>query len=92
MKHFSLLLTIALLLVSALWGDAQAQCAMCKAAAEANIKAGGTDPVGLNAGILYMLFAPYLLVASIGIWWWRNRKTEAELGPTYTEEELSQLN
>lgn len=70
----------------------EAQCAMCKAGAEANLKTGGTDPVGLNMGILYMLLAPYLLVGGIGIWWWRNRKTEAEMGPMYTEEELRQMN
>lgn len=53
-----------------------AQCAMCKASAESNITAGGGDPRGLNAGILYMFLLPYLLVGSIGYWWWRNRKTE----------------
>lgn len=69
----------------------QAQCAMCKAAAEANLKTGGSDPVGLNMGILYMLFAPYLLVGTIGYWWWRNRKSEDD-EPKYTEEELSRMN
>lgn len=61
-----------------------AQCAMCKASSEANLKAGGGDPRGLNAGILYMLAMPYLLVLGIGLWWWNNRKKErleaAELG------------
>jgi hypothetical protein len=52
----------------------EAQCAMCKGAAEANLKQGGGDPAGLNAGILYMLSIPYLLVAAMGYWWWRNRK------------------
>lgn len=69
----------------------QAQCAMCKAAAEANLKTGGSDPVGLNMGILYMLLAPYLLVGTIGYWWWRNRKSEND-EPKYTEEELSRMN
>ena len=95
MKHKSivLLLGVFLLILGTAAGDTlQAQCAMCKAAAEANLKTGGTDPVGLNMGILYMLLAPYLLVGSIGYWWWRNRKTEAEMGPKYTEEELSHMN
>lgn len=55
-----------------------AQCAMCKASAEANLKAGGGDPRGLNAGILYMLAMPYLLVLSIGLWWWNNRRKERQ--------------
>jgi hypothetical protein len=53
---------------------------MCKASAESNLKAGGGDPRGLNNGILYMLFLPYLIVASIGYWWWRNRKSEQQVG------------
>jgi hypothetical protein len=72
-------------------GNAEAQCAMCKAAAEANLKTGGSDPVGLNAGILYMLLMPYLMVAAIGIWWYRNRRKEATVVP-YTPEELAKWN
>lgn len=46
---------------------------MCKASAEANIKEGGTKALGLNAGILYLFLAPYLLVLSIGgIFYYRN--------------------
>lgn len=58
--------------------DLQAQCPMCRMSAESNMANGGTDGRGLNTGILYMLFLPYLLVASIGFWWWRNRKNQAE--------------
>lgn len=65
-----------------------AQCAMCKGAAEANLKQGGGDPVGLNAGILYMLSIPYLLVGSIGYWWWRNRQKEREQVAEMSEEDF----
>lgn len=51
-----------------------AQCPMCKIAAESNMKNGGTSGRGLNAGIFYMLSLPYLLVAVIAFFWWRNRK------------------
>lgn len=69
----------ALVLFLALLAEpATAQCAMCKASAEANLKNGGGDPRGLNAGILYMLALPYLLVGAIGYWWWRNRKKESD--------------
>lgn len=71
---------------------ANAQCAMCKAAAEANLKTGGTDPAGLNSGILYMLLMPYIVVACIGIWWYRNRRKEAIVDTPYTEDELARLN
>lgn len=65
-----------------------AQCAMCKAAAESNIKSGGGDPRGLNGGILYMLMLPYLVVGSIGYWWWRNRKSESQQVVELTDEDL----
>lgn len=51
-----------------------AQCPMCKSAAESNLKEGGTHGLGLNAGILYLLAAPYLIVAFLGYRWWRNQK------------------
>ena len=67
------------LFVCLLWAapaDIHAQCAMCKGAAETALKQGGGDPKGLNNGILYMLALPYLLVGSIGLWWYKNRKKE----------------
>lgn len=51
-----------------------AQCPMCKGAAEANLKEGGTAALGLNTGILYLLFTPYALVLLLGFLWWRNNK------------------
>jgi hypothetical protein len=77
MKGFKIILFITVLLTVFGVLDAEAQCAMCKGAAEANLKSGGGDPKGLNAGILYMLVMPYLIVGGIGYWWWRNRKPEA---------------
>jgi len=67
---------------------ASAQCPMCKATAESNLKNGGTAGRGLNAGILYMLVVPYLLVGSIGYWWWRNRKKEEQQATEVSEEDL----
>ncbi len=64
----------------------QAQCPMCKMSAESNLKAGGSAGKGLNAGILYMLVMPYILVGSIGFYWYRNRKS-AEDEEFYAEME-----
>lgn len=50
--------------------EVMAQCAMCKATAEQG------DQSGLNLGILYLFLAPYLIVGTIGYFWWRNRKKE----------------
>ncbi|GAB4495536.1 MAG: hypothetical protein OHK0019_24880 [Saprospiraceae bacterium] len=69
-----------------------AQCAMCKASSEANLKAGGGDPRGLNAGILYMLVMPYLLVFGIGFWWWNNRRKERLESSEMLDSDLAQSN
>jgi hypothetical protein len=58
--------------------DLVAQCPMCKMAAESNLKNGGTAGKGLNAGILYMLLTPYLLVGGLAFWWFKNRKKVIE--------------
>lgn len=57
-------------------GDSYSQCPMCRAAAETNLSQGGTEGKGLNKGILYMLSLPYLLIATIGFIWWKNKKEE----------------
>jgi hypothetical protein len=50
------------------------QCPMCRVGAESALNEGDQTPAGLNAGIMYLFATPYLLVASIGFWWWyRNR-------------------
>lgn len=51
-----------------------AQCPMCRASAETNLQEGGTEAKGLNAGILYLLSAPYVLVGLLGYYWWNNRR------------------
>jgi len=54
--------------------DLDAQCPMCKISAESNLKDGGTAGKGLNAGILFMLSMPYLLVGTLAYVWFKNRK------------------
>lgn len=56
-----------------------AQCAMCKASAEAAQKEGDTIADGLNVGILYLMAFPYLTLAVIAILWYRhNKKRQAK--------------
>jgi hypothetical protein len=85
MKKF-LIVVPFLLLFLCLAHTTDAQCAMCKGAAEANLKQGGGDPAGLNAGILYMLAVPYMLVFGIGYWWWRNRRGQEMQAIDMTEQ------
>lgn len=54
--------------------DLDAQCPMCRMAADSNLKDGGTEGKGLNTGILYILAMPYTLVMVMGYIWYRNKK------------------
>ncbi len=52
----------------------EAQCPMCRMTLESNLKGGGTQGSGMNAGIMYLLFTPYIIVGGIAYVWYRNRK------------------
>jgi len=54
-----------------------AQCAMCKATAESGQAAGSTEAAGLNSGILYLMAFPYLIMAAVGIAWYRSQKKKS---------------
>ena len=54
-----------------------AQCAMCRGTVESTVSNGRSIIASdLNLGILYLLVAPYLIVASIAYLWYRNSKRE----------------
>lgn len=77
-NKYSILTILILVLIVFPSMESIAQCPMCRAAAETNLAQGGTEGKGLNKGILYMLSLPYLLVASIGFIWWKNKKEESK--------------
>jgi len=68
----SLLLTLSFTLQTL---NSFAQCAMCKAVVESNLK---NDPnavgAGLNSGILYLMAFPYIFLLIGGLMWYRSRK------------------
>jgi hypothetical protein len=53
--------------------DANAQCSMCTKTAQ---QLGEKPAQGLNAGILYLMLAPFSIVGFIAFRWWRNQKAE----------------
>lgn len=74
--------------------DALAQCAMCRTTVESTISNGRSNiATGLNTGILYLLSAPYLIVASIAFLWFRQSKQEqqARLAKLQLRKKVSQL-
>ena len=50
------------------------QCAMCKAAVEADLKAGGTKGAGLNEGILYLMATPYIAILLFAVFYYLQKR------------------
>jgi len=77
----ALFLSIFLFFVSVV--TASAQCAMCRATLENNLSNGNPGiAAGINFGILYLFFAPYLAVGALAFFWYKASKSNArkELG------------
>ncbi len=49
-------------------------CSMCKAVAETSVAGGNTQGSGLNAGILYIMVFPYILIGLGFYFWYRHKK------------------
>ena len=74
MKRYTVIFGI-LLLLALNATDVYAQCAMCRGTVESSMGNGRNNVgVGLNTGIMYLFVMPYLLVAAIGYFWYRNSK------------------
>ena len=56
-----------------------AQCAMCKAVVEANLKEGGSAGAGLNEGILYLMAMPYIAVLLFGVFYFLQKRMKNSL-------------
>lgn len=68
----SFFVLIALVIVNS---TAFAQCAMCRGAVESTVSSGETSMASnLNLGILYLFFAPYLLVGLIALLWYKTSR------------------
>ena len=71
MRFVGVTLVLAMLTVS----QGVAQCAMCRTTIENNVSAGDTSLAsGLNLGIMYLFFAPYVIVGVIAFFWYRNSR------------------
>ena len=74
LKYILIVVAVALAVLT-LEPAAFAQCAMCRAALENNVSNGNVGiAAGINIGILYLFFAPYLAVLVIGYLWYRTSK------------------
>lgn len=71
--------------------QAAAQCPMCKASVEANLKDGGSAGMGLNAGIIYLFLTPFAIIVTIAVTWFlvgRRNQKKAQLELEMEQEQL----
>ena len=69
------LIVLSFLLMSGIL-SANAQCAMCRATLENNVSNGNIGIAeGINVGILYLFFAPYLAAGVLAYLWYRTSKS-----------------
>lgn len=69
-RVFLILMTVLMPLIN--W----AQCAMCRTQIKNNVSAGETSMAeGLNNGIMFLFFTPYIVVFVIIFLWYKYSKT-----------------
>ena len=66
---------IIFLLLFGFYTSVNAQCSICTKTAQ---QLGEKPAQGLNTGILYLMFTPFILVGFIGYRWWKNNKEVEE--------------
>ena len=69
-------ISLSLLLLIVFRAKLNAQCAMCKAAVEANLKEGGNAGAGLNEGILYLMAMPYVAIILFGLFYFLQKRNQ----------------
>lgn len=68
------------LIIAIFWSisDSMAQCAMCKTTIVNNVSNGELSLAeGLNFGIMYLFFTPYLVIPVVGLLWYLTSKKNA---------------
>ena len=71
-KYLQIFLIIIIAMIA--YSPAQAQCAMCAGQVESATSAGSSIALGVNKGVLYIFMMPYLIMGTIGYFWWKGRK------------------
>lgn len=71
----TLLLIMALVIMSVEFNSLFAQCAMCRAVLESD--PSGQAAKGINNGIVYLMIFPYLLVGAVGYAVYKIRRSKS---------------
>jgi hypothetical protein len=85
MKRLIFLFSVVTVLFLASAATVSAQCAMCRATVGSNVASQESKVgTGLNAGILYLVSIPYILIGGVAFFWYRHSKAnKAKLQPRY---------
>jgi hypothetical protein len=74
-KYICVFVVLVLLMIAYI--PSHAQCAMCAGQVESATDAGSSVALGVNKGVLYIFMMPYLIMGTIGYFWWKARKKTA---------------
>jgi|LakMenEpi03Aug12_release.lakeMendotaPanAssembly.Ray.scaffolds.fasta_scaffold1335985_1 hypothetical protein len=69
----------ALLINFSIITEVNAQCSMCRQAAESGIKKGEVQGKGLNRGILFLMSIPYILGGTAFVIYKRNKRKNSSV-------------
>ncbi|MBT9391599.1 hypothetical protein KLP40_00375 [Hymenobacter sp. NST-14] len=77
-----LLALLVMLVLTVLPLPASAQCTMCKTQVEsASNEKDDYDTTGLNKGIVYLMTIPYVLIGTVGFFWYRHTQQQKKKAP-----------
>jgi hypothetical protein len=71
-RYLPFIFLVTLFIFSVYLGNAQ--CAMCQATAETSMDAGSSAAEGINKGVMYLFFMPWIILGTIAYFWWRATK------------------
>lgn len=81
-KAFLIFILFIAVLAGSGINTASAQCAMCTINAEQGTKNGNTQAKGINSGVMYLMAIPYLLIAGMGVLWYKRYRTSRTTNPS----------
>ncbi|MFM7015330.1 MAG: hypothetical protein ACKOX3_03280 [Bacteroidota bacterium] len=74
-----IILSLVFVLSFTLNNDVNAQCSMCRQAAESGIKKGEMQGRGLNKGILFLMAIPYVLGGTAFFIYKKNKRKKTSI-------------
>lgn len=81
-KAFIIFILLIAVFAGTAFNTVSAQCAMCTINAEQGVKNGNTQAKGINSGVMYLMAIPYLLLAGVGVLWYKKYRGQRSSQPS----------